>query len=167
MPIPEYVQRLRSKVGADLLWLPAVVGVVLDDAGRLLLTHRVDNGQWGLPGGILEPGEQPATGVVREIAEETGVQVEVLALTSATSGGVIRYGNGDLSQYLVLTFRCRPVGGAAEAHAADDENHDVHWFAPDEVPQPLSDGGDERVAHALAHRDAERAGTPWAGPYVP
>lgn len=165
--IPDFVLRLRTKVGNDLLWIPAVSAVVLDDRDRLLLTHRVDNGEWGLPGGILDPGEQPASGIVREVREETGVDVEVLALTSAISGGVIEHANGDLAQYLVVTFRCRPVGGTAEAaHAADDENHDVRWFPLDALPGPLSDGGDERLAHALAHRDAERAGTAWAGPYA-
>ncbi len=167
MAIPDFVLRLRRQVGTDLLWLPAVSGVVLDDDDRLLLTHRVDNGLWGLPGGILDPGEQPATGLVREIREETGVDVEVLALTSAISGTVIEHGNGDLAQYLVLAFRCRPLGGTVDgAHAADDENHDVRWFGLDDLPRPLSDGGDERLEHALAHRDAGRQGTVWAGPYV-
>ncbi|GEN81033.1 NUDIX hydrolase [Actinotalea fermentans] len=167
MAIPDFVLRLRRRVGSELLWIPAVSGVVLDDAGRLLLTHRVDNGLWGLPGGILDPGEQPAAGVAREIREETGVDVEVLALTSAISGDVIEHANGDLAQYLVLAFHCRPVGGSGHgAHAADDENHDVRWFALDDLPHPLSDGGDERLAHALAHRDARAAGREWAGPYV-
>ncbi len=167
MAIPDFVLRLRRHVGTELLWLPAVSGVVLDDRDRLLLTHRVDNGLWGLPGGILDPGEQPATGLVREIREETGVDVEVLALTSAISGGVITHGNGDLAQYLVLAFRCRPLGGTADgAHAADDENHDVRWFGLDDLPHPLSDGGDERLEHALAHRDAERTDGIWPGPHV-
>lgn len=164
MPIPEFVRRLRAGVGHDLLWLPAVSAVVLDD-DRVLLTHRVDNGQWGLPGGILDPGEQPAAGIAREVAEETAVEVEVLALTSAIAGEVITHANGDVAQYLVLAFWCRPVAGSgAGAHVADDESHDVRWVPLAEVPHPLSDGGSERLEHALAYRAALRAGTtptPW------
>jgi ADP-ribose pyrophosphatase YjhB (NUDIX family) len=57
-----------------------VVGVVLDDEGRILLLEHVFHPRrpWGLPGGWLEAGEPPQEGVRREIVEETGLEVEVL-----------------------------------------------------------------------------------------
>ncbi len=165
MPVPEFVRRLRAAVGHDVLWLSAVSAVVLDDHDRVLLNHRVDNGRWGLPGGILDPGEQPAVGLAREVAEETAVEVEVVALTSAIAGEVITHANGDRAQYLVLAFWCRPAGGTGDdARVADEESHAVRWVPLDEVPHPLSDGGSERLRYALAYRDAVRAGgtpTPW------
>ena len=72
MPTPDFILRLREKIGHDLLWLPGVTAVVLDDRNRVLLGRRADNGRWTLITGILEPGEQPAVGVVREVLEETG-----------------------------------------------------------------------------------------------
>ena len=60
MPIPEFVAALRSHVGTGLLWMPGVSGVVIDDAGRLLLGRRADTGQWAIISGILEPGERNA-----------------------------------------------------------------------------------------------------------
>ncbi|MGO1336794.1 MAG: NUDIX domain-containing protein, partial [Cellulosimicrobium funkei] len=74
MPIPDFVAALRSRVGTDLLWMPGVSGVVVDDAGRVLLGQRADSGQWAVISGILEPGEDPAVGLAREVLEETGVE---------------------------------------------------------------------------------------------
>ena len=73
MPVPDFVVALRERVGRDLLWMPGVTGVVRDGEGRVLLGRRADTGQWALPSGILEPGEQPAVGLVREVEEETGI----------------------------------------------------------------------------------------------
>ena len=76
MATPEFIVALRKKIGHDLLWLPGVSLVVVDDDGRLLLGRRSDNGQWAVISGIPEPGEQPAAAAVRECAEETGGDAE-------------------------------------------------------------------------------------------
>src|SRR5690606_10557191 len=117
MPVPEFVAALRAHVGHDLLWLPGVSGVVLDDDGRLLLGRRADTGRWAVPSGILEPGEEPAAGLVREVLEETGVDVVVDALVSVTVTDPVDYPNGDRSQHLDLCFLCRPVSALAAARA--------------------------------------------------
>ncbi len=54
-----------------------VEGVVFDEAGRMLLTQRRDLPFWCLPGGRVDPGETPMEAVVREVAEETGLAVEM------------------------------------------------------------------------------------------
>ncbi|KAE8763700.1 NUDIX hydrolase [Georgenia thermotolerans] len=155
MPVPAFITDLRARIGTDLLWLPGVTGAVLD-GDRVLLGQRADNGRWALPSGILEPGEQPAVGLAREVAEETGVVVRVLALTSVGAGTEVRYPNGDRSQYLDLTFWCEPVGG--EAHVADDESLAVGWFPLDQLPADLTDSSRERLGRALAFRDDPAAG---------
>ncbi|TRW43515.1 NUDIX hydrolase [Georgenia yuyongxinii] len=156
MPVPPFITALRSHIGTSLLWLPGVTGVVLDDADRVLLGRRADNGRWALPSGILEPGEQPARGLVREVAEETGVDVRVHALTSVGAGDEVRYPNGDRSQYLDLTFWCEPVGG--EAHVADDESLAVAWYPLHQLPADLTASSGERLGHALAFRAHPSAG---------
>ena len=75
MAVPEYVTRLRKVVGHDLLWLPSVSAVVLNEAGELLLGKRADDGRWSIVSGFVEPDEQPAQALVREVYEETGVRV--------------------------------------------------------------------------------------------
>ncbi|WP_043500814.1 NUDIX hydrolase [Georgenia sp. SUBG003] len=160
MPVPPFITALRAHVGHDLLWLPGVTGVVLDDAGRLLLGRRADNGLWALISGILEPGEEPAHGLVREIAEETGVRAEVVALTSVSSGDRVTYPNGDVSQYLDLTFLCRHVDG--EAFVADDESTEVGWFALEALPGRITASSRSRLAAALAYREDPTAGPAFA-----
>ncbi|MFB7619936.1 NUDIX domain-containing protein [Kitasatospora sp. NPDC056181] len=151
MAIPTFLADLRALVGTRKLWLSAAAAVVFDDRGRVLLAQRADDGRWALPGGILEPGEQPADGVVRECLEETGVEVvpEVLAAVRVTDD--VTYPNGDVTQYLVLVFRCRPVGG--EARVNDDESLAVGWFDLDDLP-PMIDQEHECLRQA---RDSQGA----------
>ena len=55
MATPEFIVSLRQKIGHEQLWLPGVSITVVDDAGRLLLGRRTDNGQWAVVSGIPEP----------------------------------------------------------------------------------------------------------------
>lgn len=145
MPISPYVASLRRLVGSDLLMLLGVSAVVLDDAENILLGRRSDNGQWSLPAGAIDPGEQPADAVLREIEEETGVHAVVERLVGVALHPVT-YPNGDQCQYLNVWFRCRAVGG--EARVNDDESLEVGWFAPDALP-PITPWERLRIDSAL------------------
>jgi ADP-ribose pyrophosphatase YjhB (NUDIX family) len=133
MATPDFILRIRERIGHDLLWLPGVTGVVLDADDRVLLVRRSDDGRWTLVTGVLDPGEQPAVGLVREIYEETGVEAEVERLVSVEATEPSAYPNGDQVQYLDLAFRCRALGG--EARVNDDESTEVGWFALDALPE--------------------------------
>jgi 8-oxo-dGTP diphosphatase len=143
--ISPYISRLRAHIGHDLLLLPGVSAVVRDDAGRVLLGRRSDNGQWSLPAGLIDPGEQPADAVVREVFEETGVQIRVDGLGGVATHPVV-YPNGDRCEYLNVWFRCRAIGG--EARVNDDESTVVGWFAPDELPR-LNEWAELRLRTAV------------------
>ncbi len=160
MPIPPYVAGLRSHVGTDLLWLPAVTGVVLDDDGRVLLGRRADSGRWALVSGILDPGEEPAAGLAREVLEETAVEVRVEALAAVTTTPVITYPNGDRSAYLDLCFVARPVSPAAAAAArvADDESLEVAWFSVGALPDDVGPWTREHLALAERYLAAPHDG---------
>ncbi|MFF7995137.1 NUDIX domain-containing protein [Kitasatospora xanthocidica] len=134
--IPDYVSALRAAVGSDHpLWLPGVVAVVRDGHGRVLLQRRSAGGWWTPLSGILEPGEAPAAAVVREVEEETGVQVVVERLAMVTTSPPVRHGNGDRAQYLEIVFACRPADPAHLARVCDDESVEVGWFALNALPQ--------------------------------
>ncbi|BCJ70143.1 NUDIX hydrolase [Polymorphospora rubra] len=131
MPVSPYVAGLRAHVGHELLLLPGASAVVRDDRGRILLCRRSDDGTWGLPAGAIDPGEQPADAVLREIFEETGVVAEVERVGGVGTHRVV-YPNGDVCEYLTVWFRCRAVGG--EARVNDDESLEVAWFDPADLP---------------------------------
>jgi ADP-ribose pyrophosphatase YjhB (NUDIX family) len=124
----------------------SVAGVVVRDDGRVLVIQRRDNGHWEPPGGVLELEETFDEGVRREVAEETGVQVEVEHLT-----GVYK----NLSRGIVaLVFRCRLAAGDP---IATDESRRVAWFTPDEVRQRMLPAYAIRVLDALDGGVAARA----------
>ncbi|MBW4094057.1 MAG: NUDIX domain-containing protein [Acidobacteria bacterium] len=133
MATPEFILDLRVKIGTDLLWLPGVGGAVLDEDNRVLLCQRSDNKQWTLITGILDPGEEPAAGIVREVEEETGVLVVPERIVSVTTHGPVTFPNGDRTTFLSVVFRCRYISG--EARVNDDENDDVRWFLLDDLPE--------------------------------
>ncbi len=100
----------------------SVAGIVVRDDGRILAVQRRDNAHWEPPGGVLELGETFEDGVRREVAEETGVTVDVERLTGA-------YKN--LTRGVVaLVFRCHPV---RRTPTATDEAQRVRWLTPDEI----------------------------------
>jgi 8-oxo-dGTP pyrophosphatase MutT (NUDIX family) len=146
MPTPQFVLDLRSRVGTEPLWLSTAVGVVLDTGGRVLLGRRSDTGEWCLPGGIIDPAEQPADAAIREVYEETAVAAIPEALTSIGVSPPWTYGNGDRVQYLEYTFRCRAVGGSAQV--SDGEMTEVAWHAADRLPA-LRDYQSSLLATAL------------------
>lgn len=152
MPIPDFIVRLRAKIGHDPLWLPGVTAVVLR-GDEVLLVRRSDNGQWAPVTGIVDPGEHPAVCATREVEEETGIHATVEALVWVNVSSPVVHVNGDHAQYLDHTFRCRYVSGVA--HAADDESEAVGWFPVDDLPA-MASALRERITTAVHHHGAVR-----------
>src|SRR5213082_3542447 len=80
MPMAGYLEQLRKKVGHELLLLPSAAVAIHDREKGLLLFKHADKGIWVVPGGLIEPGENPADAAVRETWEETGLTVEITGI---------------------------------------------------------------------------------------
>jgi 8-oxo-dGTP pyrophosphatase MutT (NUDIX family) len=163
MTTPGFIRELRERIGHQLLFLPGVSAVVLDDEGRVLLGRRADDGGWAIIGGIPEPGEQPAETAVREVYEETAVRCVPDRVLLVQTLDPVRYPNGDRCQYLDICLRCHAVGG--EARVNDDESLDVGWFPFGELP-PLRDFALTRIKLATQTQTPtwfEPAGPPGPG----
>ncbi len=128
-----YVRELRARMGAARLLLPSVTALVFDDAGRLLLVRQRDGGVWSTPGGAMELGESPADAMVREVWEETGLLVEPLRIAGVYGGSecVVRYPNGDETQYVMTVFDCAVRGGALRADG--DETLEARYVGAGEA----------------------------------
>jgi len=109
--------------------------VILDESGRVVLEQRSDCGWWCLPGGRLDAGETLAQGAVREVREETGLEIDItgfLGVFSDPRRRTVRYpDNGDLRQLVDAVVVARPAGGK---FAKSPESLDVRWFAPARIP---------------------------------
>jgi 8-oxo-dGTP pyrophosphatase MutT (NUDIX family) len=116
----------------------AAYAVVVHE-GRMLLPHWSEgDGRhgWTLPGGGLEPGEEPEDAAVREVEEETGYAVrlgERLGIDTFLVSGEERLDPGDGALLGVrIVYRAEVVGGDLRVEA-DGSTDDVRWFTPDEV----------------------------------
>ena len=102
------------------------VGAIVVDKGRVLLVCRGREpmkGYWTLPGGVLELGESLVDGVKREVAEETGLEVEPLELVELLDR-IHREGEKVRYHYVIADYLCRVTGG--ELRAASDADA-VRW----------------------------------------
>src|SRR2546428_12614719 len=146
MPEPDWERALGVR--------PSVSAVIFGARRRLLLQHRSDGGQWGLPGGSLEIGESVTEGVIREVREETGLTVTVGRLVGVYSEPklqVVRYPDGNVWHYVNVCFECVVRGGSL---TTCDETLALEWVALDALPAALLPNHRIRIRDARARRVA-------------
>ncbi|MGH4014117.1 MAG: NUDIX hydrolase [Pseudonocardiaceae bacterium] len=122
--------------GSHVRGIRCVGAVVFDHAGRLLLVRRIHQpgrGRWSVPGGRVEPGETDHQAVLREMAEETGLGVEIIGPV----GSVLRRAP-DGAVFDIHDYACRLTGGTLRA---GDDASDVRWCDAAALAElPLVDG---------------------------
>lgn len=112
--------------------VPATSAIVCDDSGRVLLHRRVDNGLWALPGGTMEIGESVADNIIREVREETGLDVEPQYVVAVYSDPrhVFAYSDGEVRQEYSVCVACTIGGGKLKI---SNESTELAFFTPDEI----------------------------------
>lgn len=130
----------------------AVAAVVLDDSGRVLMIQRGDNDLWAIPGGAQDLGETTTAAAVREVREETGLDVEITGLVGIYSDPrhVIAYDDGEVRQEFSICFLAHPIGGRL---APSSESKTVQWVEPDQLDQlNIHESVRLRIEHGLQRR---------------
>lgn len=127
-----YIKWLRSKVGHEKIILTFAGGCVFNEKGEVLLQRRADSNKWGFPGGAIEIGETPQMAAVRELKEETGLDVEVGRLIGIYTEFDMEYPNGDKAQSICVAFELTVVGG--ELSCDKDETLELKYFSLDNMP---------------------------------
>jgi 8-oxo-dGTP pyrophosphatase MutT (NUDIX family) len=147
--------RFGERVAREATLQVGASALILDEAGeRVLLTRRTDNGRWCLPGGRTDPGESLAETCVREVREETGLEVEVVRLVGLYSSPdvVVEYADGNRRQIVAAHFLVRVVGGTL---GLSDETTEAVYFSRTELEGlDLMEHHRPRIADSFADREA-------------
>ncbi|MEV8226033.1 NUDIX domain-containing protein [Streptomyces sp. NPDC079167] len=131
----------------------AASAVVTDEEGRILVQRRADSGLWALPGGGMEMSDSLPGTAVREVKEETGLDVEITHLvgTYTDPKHVIAYSDGEVRRQFNVCFRARVVGGTL---AMSDESTELRFVEPTEIPAlPMHHTQQLRIRHFLERRE--------------
>jgi ADP-ribose pyrophosphatase YjhB (NUDIX family) len=116
----------------------SVAAAIVNESGQLLAVRRRDNGHWEPPGGVLELDETIQAGLIREVREETGLEVEPVALSGVYKN--MRRG------IIALVFRSRIVGGEP---LATSEAEQIAWLSADQIRELLDEAYATRLLDAL------------------
>jgi ADP-ribose pyrophosphatase YjhB (NUDIX family) len=135
VPMSEYYQEIRGKVGSELLMMPSVAAVIRNKEDEILFIRKPEESLWGLPAGAIEPGERPGRTLRREVYEETGLMVHPTTILGVFGGGKYRYeyNNGDQVEYTVIVFECSIIRGTLRA--MDGEVEEFKFFKESELPE--------------------------------
>jgi len=132
--------------------VPGGSAVVVDGQGRVLLQRRADSGNWALPGGTMDIGETLGQCVIREVKEETGLDIAITGLVGIYTDPqhVISYADGEVRQEFNVTYLGRVVGGTI---TVSDESTDVRFIDPADFGHiPIHDTVRLRLRHYAEHR---------------
>jgi ADP-ribose pyrophosphatase YjhB (NUDIX family) len=138
--------------------VPSVTAIVPNDRGELLMVHKTDNDLWALPGGGMDLGESMAEAVVREVGEETGVQVEVIGIVGIYTNPrhVMAYDDGEVRQQCSVCFTTRLLGGEMRTSS---ETKEVRFVAPGDLAHlNVHPSMRLRIEHYLQRRPAPYIG---------
>ena len=129
----DYIKWIRSKIGHEKIILVFAGGCIFNENGEVLLQRRGDSNKWGFPGGAIELGETPQQAAIREVKEETGLDVEIGRLIGVYTECDMEYPNGDRAQSIAIVFEMKAIGG--ELLCDGEETLELRYFSLDNMPE--------------------------------
>jgi ADP-ribose pyrophosphatase YjhB (NUDIX family) len=126
----DYIHDLRKIIGPRKIILNCAGALIIRD-NKILFQRRTDNGQWGLIGGLLEMNETYEQAALREIREETGLEVTLDSFLGIFHNHHMVWSNGDAAHVLSAMFTAHIVSGEPRV---DEESYELRFFGKDELP---------------------------------
>ena len=144
-----------DRIGRSATLRPGASAILFDAARRrVLLTRRSDNGRWCLPGGGMDTGESASEACVREVLEETGLDVRVTRLVGVYTSPnlILEYADGNRVQPVAFSFEVEVIGGEL---AVSEETTEFGYFTLEEMGTiDLMEHHKERIQDAIENRVA-------------
>ena len=136
--IDNYVKEMRNKIGHDAMFMPTA-GAIIYKNGKVLLQKRVDDGNWAMHGGGMNPDEEVLETLNRELKEEMNIKPIEPKLFGIYAGKKMFhiYPNGDKVYIINHVFFCEKYIG--EIKFNDKEVEDFKWFDIDKLPKNIID----------------------------
>ncbi|RKN36864.1 NUDIX domain-containing protein [Streptomyces hoynatensis] len=136
----------------------AASAVVTNDEGHILLQRRRDNDLWALPGGAMEMTESLPEAAIREVKEETGLDIQITGLvgTYTDPRHIIAYTDGEVRRQFNICFKAHITGGQL---AISDESTELRFVNPDVLADlPMHHTQRLRLQHFLEFNDKPHIG---------
>ncbi|MFD2681908.1 NUDIX domain-containing protein [Bacillus seohaeanensis] len=131
-----------------------VAVIILNEANQVLLQKRADVGLWGIPSGHIEIGETVAEAAIREVKEETNLEIRIkklIGVYSDPNSQVFAYPNGKVVHFITTCFLAEITGG--ELRCNSDESLDIKFFGQQNLPQDLLNMHPRWLNDALEKRE--------------
>jgi ADP-ribose pyrophosphatase YjhB (NUDIX family) len=128
-----YIAKIRAPVVDEYLMLNACAVVVVNEKNEVLLQKRSDNGLWGLPGGLMELNETIQEAAIREVKEETNLDIVLKRFIGIFVNPFMRWREKDLAKIYSFAFLAEIVGG--ELMVNDTESTELKYFSFENLPE--------------------------------
>ncbi|WCN36255.1 NUDIX domain-containing protein [Aneurinibacillus uraniidurans] len=131
-----------------------VAVIILNEENQVLLQKRSDVGLWGIPSGHIEIGETVSEAAIREVKEETNLDIRIkklIGVYSDPNSQVFAYPNGKVIHFITTCFLAEITGG--ELRCNSSESLDVKFFAQQNLPQDLLNMHPRWLKDAFANRE--------------
>ncbi|MED4015512.1 NUDIX domain-containing protein [Sutcliffiella cohnii] len=131
-----------------------VAVIILNEEKQVLLQKRADVKLWGIPSGHIEIGETVSEAAIREVKEETNLDIKIkklIGVYSEPNSQVFAYPNGKVVHFITTCFLAEITGG--ELRCNSNESLEIKFFSPENLPQDLLNMHPRWLKDALANRE--------------